>query len=134
LSIVQTTDAAFPFESVFNPDALFTRPARASDQRAELRAMHTLALEMLKSPAKVMDRFVELAIELCNAESGGISLFEAQPDNPGIFRWYGLKGRFAAYLGGTMTTGVCLDFTQLDCSRNRQPTAMHNLRRLGGNT
>ena len=69
MSIAQTTDAVFSFESVFNPDALFTRPAQASDQRAELRAMHSLALEMLKSPAKVMDRFVELAIELCNAES-----------------------------------------------------------------
>ena len=55
----------------------------------------------VKSPAGVMDRFVELAIELCDAESGGISLLEARPDSPGIFRWYGLKGRFAAYQGGT---------------------------------
>jgi two-component sensor histidine kinase len=117
LSIAQTTDAVVPFESVLNPDALFTRSARASDLRAELSAMHTLALEMLKSPAKVMDRFVELAIELCNAESGGISLFEAQPDSPGIFRWYGLKGRFAAYLGGTTPRefspcGAVLDLLQ----------------------
>ena len=101
MSIVKTADAVLPFEAVFNPDALFIRPARAPELRAELRAMHTLALEMIKSPAMVMDRFVELAIELCNAESGGISLFEAQPDSPGIFRCYGLKGRFATYLGGT---------------------------------
>lgn len=103
-----------PFEAVFNPDALSTRPARASDLRAELHTMHLLAQEMVKSPAQVMDRFVELAIELCNAESGGISLFEPQPDSPGIFRWYGLKGRFAAYLGGTTPRdfspcGVTLD-------------------------
>jgi hypothetical protein len=39
----------------------FIRPARAPELRAELRAMHTLALEMVKSPAMVMDRFVELA-------------------------------------------------------------------------
>jgi len=117
LSIAQTTDAVVPFESVLNPDALFTRPVRAPDLRAELRAMHTLAQEMIKSPAEVMDRFVELAIELCNAESGGISLFEAQPNSPGIFRWYGLKGRFAAYLGGTTPRefspcGVVLDRLQ----------------------
>ena len=101
LSVAQTADAAVPFEAVLNRDALFNRPARTPNPRAELRAMHTLALEMVKSPAKVMERFVELAIELCDAESGGISLFESQPDGPGIFRWYGLKGRFASYLGGT---------------------------------
>ena len=79
--------------------------------------MHTLALEMVQSPAAVLDRFVEVAIELCDAESGGVSLFEAQPEGPGIFRWYGLKGRFAAYLGGTTPRdfspcGVTLDRLQ----------------------
>jgi two-component sensor histidine kinase len=103
-----------PFEAVFNPSALLMRPPRTSDLRAELRAMHALAQDMVKSPTKVMDRFVELAIELCNAESGGISLFEPQPDSPGIFRWYGLKGRFSAFLGGTTPRdfspcGVTLD-------------------------
>jgi two-component sensor histidine kinase len=94
-------DNVVPFDAVFNADALSKRPARAADLRAELRTMHLLAQEMVKSPAGVMDRFVELAIELCDAESGGISLLEARPDSPGIFRWYGLKGRFAAYQGGT---------------------------------
>jgi two-component sensor histidine kinase len=94
-------DTIVPFDAVFNPDALSKRPAGTADLRRELRTMHLLAQEMVKSPAGVMDRFVELAIELCDAESGGISLLEARPDSPGIFRWYGLKGRFAAYEGGT---------------------------------
>ena len=107
-------DNVVPFDAVLNPDALSKRPPREADLRAELRTMHLLAQEMVKSPAGVMDRFVELAIELCDAESGGINLLEARPDSPGIFRWYGFKGRFAAYQGGTTPRefspcGVVLD-------------------------
>ena len=107
-------DNVVPFEAVLNPDALSKRPAREADLRGELRTMHLLAQEMVKSPAGVMDRFVELAIELCDAESGGISLLEARPARPGILRGYGLKGRFAAYKGGTTPRefspcGVVLD-------------------------
>jgi len=34
VSIVKTADAVLPFEAVFNPDALFIRPARAPELRA----------------------------------------------------------------------------------------------------
>ena len=48
-----------------------------------------------------MDRLVELSLTLCDAQSGGISLFEEQDGEP-VFRWHALKGRFAPFTGKTI--------------------------------
>jgi two-component sensor histidine kinase len=53
-------------------------------------------------------------MELCGGQSAGISLYEAKPPGPGIFRWHHLAGRYANFLGGTTPrdfspSGVCLD-------------------------
>ncbi len=60
-----------------------------------------------------MDRIVELSLMLCDAQSGGISLFEEQDGEP-VFRWHALKGRFAPFTGSTIPRhfspcGVVLD-------------------------
>jgi len=60
-----------------------------------------------------MDRLVELSLTLCDAQSGGISLFEEQDGEP-VFRWHALKGRFAPFTGNTIPRhfspcGVVLD-------------------------
>jgi two-component sensor histidine kinase len=57
---------------------------------------------------------VALAMELCEADSAGMSLYEAQPGSPGTFRWHYLTGRLAAFSGATTLRdfspcGVCLD-------------------------
>lgn len=48
-----------------------------------------------------MDRLVELSLSLCDAQSGGISLFEESDSGP-VFRWHALKGRFAPFTGETI--------------------------------
>ncbi|MDB5397497.1 MAG: hypothetical protein JWM91_5003 [Rhodospirillales bacterium] len=60
-----------------------------------------------------MDRLVELSLNLCDAESGGISLYETADGEP-VFRWHALKGRFAPFTGETIPRnfspcGVVLD-------------------------
>jgi len=69
---------------------------------------------MAEQPDQVLPRLVHLAMELCGGHSAGISLYEAQPPGPGIFRWRHLAGRYANFLGGTAPrdfspSGVCLD-------------------------
>jgi two-component sensor histidine kinase len=72
-----------------------------------------LAQELVRTPKAIMDRLVELSLTLCDAESGGISLYETADDEP-VFRWHALKGRFAPFTGETIPRnfspcGVVLD-------------------------
>jgi hypothetical protein len=73
-----------------------------------------LARQMAEQPDQVLPRLVHLAMELCGGQSAGISLYEAQPPGPGIFRWHHFAGRYANFSGGTVPrdfspSGVCFD-------------------------
>lgn len=88
---------------------LTTRPRRASDVVAEHRAFSVLAAEMAANPRNMLQKLVELAVELCDAHTAGISLLEGA-----VFRWEAVAGVFAAARGGTMPRdqspcGVCID-------------------------
>jgi two-component sensor histidine kinase len=92
------------------------RPPAKTDYLREKAALQDLALQMADHPAEVLPRLVALAMELCEATSAGMSLYEAQPGSPGVFRWHYLTGLLTAFSGATTPRdfspcGVCLDAT-----------------------
>ena len=85
-------------------------PARPDYQREKL-AIQDLARQMSDHPKEVLPRLVQLAMEICNADSAGVSVLEPKS---GLFRWFGLKGTLSAFEGATTPRnfspcGVCLD-------------------------
>ena len=100
--------AAFPgFENrmfpVANPGLrppakpeLITRPGGAFASR-RCRALAALAEEMAVNPRNMLQRLVEVAVDLCQADTSGISLLEGE-----VFRWEAVAGVFADARNGTM--------------------------------
>ena len=94
---------------------LEVRPRRVSSLADEHRAFAVLAAEMAANPRNMLQKLVEVAVDLCDAHTAGISLLEGD-----VFRWEAVAGVFAAARGGTMPRdqspcGVCIerDATQL---------------------
>jgi hypothetical protein len=58
----------FP-RSMLSVDELNQRPTRDPDYQAESRALVALAKEMAVSPAKILHKLAETALELCGAHS-----------------------------------------------------------------
>jgi two-component sensor histidine kinase len=85
---------------VYITEELTLRAAAKPDYYRETIALHQLSRDMMDSPDSVLPRLVDLAIELCGAVSGGISLYEDSPP-PGIFRWHHLRGDLARFSGAT---------------------------------
>lgn len=56
---------------------------------------------MAESPESVLQRLAEIAVELCNADSAGISVLEVDEGRE-VFRWKAITGPFAVNLGGSM--------------------------------
>jgi len=100
-------------------DVLITPQLRKRGQgRSHLRraatALDNLARQVEQRPTDLLPRLVELAKEHCGAGSAGISVYEPQPEGPGIFRWNSLTGKAAPYSGETTPRdfspcGICLD-------------------------
>ncbi len=88
---------------------LDARPRREADYGREDRAFGLLAMEMAENPRNMLQKLVEIAVDLCAADTAGISLLDGD-----VFRWEAVAGVFSAYRGGTMPRaaspcGVCID-------------------------
>lgn len=87
-------------EDVLITEELKRRAAR-KNFAAENRALTALAQELGNAPEAVQNRLTDLVLELCHADSAGISLLESQGGED-VFRWTAAKGAFSENLGGTI--------------------------------
>jgi signal transduction histidine kinase len=106
--------SSISLDDVLITSELRKRGRRRSHLRRTASAIQEFAKQIEKRPSDVLPRFVELAMELCDAGSAGISVYEPQPDNAGNFRWNSLTGKAAPFGGETTPRdfspcGMCLD-------------------------
>ena len=123
-----TAAAPVPLTDVDIRHELASRPYRLPDYEAEARALANLAARMAENPRDMLQGLVEVALELCDAGTAGISLLEGD-----VFRWEALAGVFASKRGGTVPRdaspcGVCIDqnATQLMSLPDRRFPALLN--------
>lgn len=80
-----------PLESVIATDELAKRPARIPDIERENHALLQLVAEMGHPSRHVLQRVVEVALDLCRAGSAGVSIVEHR-DGQERFRWHAVTG------------------------------------------
>ena len=88
---------------------LGARRRRMPNYEQEDRACAALATEMAENPGNVLQKLVEVAVDLCQAHTAGISLIDGD-----VFRWEAVAGVLASSRGGTMPRnhspcGICID-------------------------
>src|SRR5277367_4057329 len=86
-------------ESIISTAQLSGRRARAPNHVAENDALIALAEKMASSPNDILQKLAETALELCHAQTCGISLLEPDGER---FYWPGLAGVWASHVGGGM--------------------------------
>ncbi|WNZ26977.1 response regulator [Leptolyngbya sp. NK1-12] len=93
---------------------LWQRVPRQPNWQAEAQAMQTLARQMAANATTLLQTLVDLAVELCQAGTAGISLLESGETEAGLLRWAVLAGTLAHHVGDTTLRsfspcGACLD-------------------------
>ena len=86
-----TLPGGVPLESVIATPELGKRPARQPGLEREHRALLQLIEEMGHPSRHVLQRVVEVALELCGAGSAGVSILDHR-DGKERFRWYAVAG------------------------------------------
>jgi two-component sensor histidine kinase len=79
---------------------LRSRPARKPAHKAEILALSRLAEEMASHPENVLQTLCDEVLNVCEAESAGVSLITDEND-PDFF-WPAISGLWAQYRGGGM--------------------------------
>lgn len=80
---------------------LDARPSRDPDYRGENAALRLLAEEIAHNPEKVLHRLCDQVVEVCGAESAGVSLLLAGGDDADFY-WPAITGAWAPFEGGGM--------------------------------
>ena len=83
-------------EKVFGTHVLLKRPFRREDFKGENHALVILADKLANHPRHLLQKLAEIALELCNADSAGVSILE--PDTKAL-RWHACAGAFASNVG-----------------------------------
>lgn len=79
-------------------DELLHRPTRSPDYEGESRALASLNDAIANAPESLLQRLVDTALELCRADSAGISVVDAN-SHPELFRWKAVAGQLAKHNG-----------------------------------
>ena len=101
-------------EDVLITHALYQRQPGPADLEKELAAHRELSSLMASDPSLAIQRFLDLALELCPAAgSAGLSELGGEGDDA-VFTWTAMSGAFSPYVGGTTPRhfspcGLCLD-------------------------
>jgi len=106
--------APLPLEAVICNDELDRRPSRAPDRAGERRGLQLLRQELAGTPRRVLQRLAEIALELCSAQSAGVSLLE-QDGERRFFRWHAVAGAFAPLLWTTLPRELSPCGAVLEC-------------------
>ena len=106
----------FPLESVIATAELARRPARKPGHEAVTAALIVLAQTMANAPEHILQKLSETALDLCHAQSSGISLLEEE-NGKKIFRWHGVAGAYASHLWKTTPREFSPCGTVLDTDR-----------------
>lgn len=95
---------------------LANRPSRTPDYESESQVLGLLAQEMATNPRGVLQKCAELVLELCHADSAGISILEPG-ETTDTLRWQAAAGAFAPNLHGTMPreASPCGTVMERDC-------------------
>jgi hypothetical protein len=94
-------DQPFTLGDVVTNSELARRSPRAPNYQAEIEAMNMLAETLAHCPQALLQKLVEVAQELCRADSAGISLLEKHDDED-VFRWEALAGALKDHINGTI--------------------------------
>jgi PAS domain S-box-containing protein len=101
-------------DDVLITEELTRRSPRQPNLHAENQAMRSLARQLAQAPGQMLQRLVDLAVELCDAGTAGVSLAETQPNGKVVFRWVAMAGDLASHMGDCVPyeccpCGICLD-------------------------
>ena len=102
----ELNDERLSVDQILNTSELFRRASRAPEYAAENRAMIALAQAMNEAPRTFLQKLADIALELCHADSAGISMLEAC-EGAKLFRWRAIAGRYAPSINTSIARDAC---------------------------
>lgn len=109
-----TEETGLHVQELFDANSVNARPLRPRDPLRDMEGMQRLAQSFARSAEDALQQLVDLAIELCHADSAGISVVRADGSADCYYEWVATAGRFHPFMHAVLpqypsACGVALD-------------------------
>jgi hypothetical protein len=94
--------------------AFAKRRLHSRDVATQIEGMHRLARAFVDEPDTILQELVNAAVDLCGADSAGISIEQENKTDGNYYHWAATAGQYARFLHATLprhpsACGVCLE-------------------------
>ncbi len=94
--------------------AFAARRLHIRDVAAQIEGMHRLAHAFVENPDTILQELVNAAVDLCGADSAGISLEQEGGTDANFYQWVATAGKYAPFLNALLprypsACGLCLE-------------------------
>jgi signal transduction histidine kinase len=106
--------------------AFAARQLHVRDALMQLEALQRLAQCFVERPETILQELVNAAVNLCGADSAGISIEQSDKGDADYYQWVATAGEYANFLGATLprspsACGLCIERGQPQILRVSKP-------------
>ena len=107
-------DTGMEVLDLHSDSAFARRRLHVRDVAMQMRGMQRLAHAFVENPETILQELVNAAVELCGADSAGISMETEEKSDASFYRWVATAGQYAHFLNATLprypsACGMCLE-------------------------
>ena len=103
--------------------AFARRRLHVRDFEQHIDGMNRLAQVFAESPERVLEQLVTAAVELCGADSAGISIEQPDGADDNFYRWAATAGQYSGFVNAKLPRYPSAFLTSWAFKRPRSPTA-----------
>lgn len=108
------TDSGLEVIDIHSDAAFAARRLHVRDVTLQMEGMRRIARAFVDNPDTILQELVNAAVELCDAESAGISIEKEDGTEKDFYHWVATAGRYSHFLNATLprypsACGVCLE-------------------------
>jgi hypothetical protein len=109
-----SADTGLEVIDIRNDAAFAARQIHVRDAAVQMEGMQRIAHAFVETPETILQELVNAAIELCGADSAGISIEKEDRTDKDFYHWVATAGQYSAFLNAILprypsACGVCLE-------------------------
>jgi hypothetical protein len=113
-AILNPADTGLEVLDLQHESAFAARRLHTRDVAVQMEGMQRLVHAFVESPDTILQELVNAAVELCGADSAGISLETEEKSDANFYQWVATAGRYTHFLNASLprspsACGVCLE-------------------------
>src|SRR3984885_1970356 len=108
------TDTGLEVIDIRSDAAFAARRVHVRDTTLQMEGMRRISRAFVDNPDTILQELVNAAVELCDADSAGISIEKEDATEKDFYHWVATAGRYSHFLNATLprypsACGVCLE-------------------------